>query len=139
MKTFLSIRSLLMLPVVALLFYGCDDILTNQHPYGDDFVLQHGQRALVGGETLVRFIGIAEDSRCPSDVECVWEGNARADLEMRVSGYDPVRFSLNTHTGFTNDTVINGVRIQLLDVMPYPKSTVSIDPKAYSVRLVVTK
>lgn len=139
MKNRLNLKALALLPLAALLLYGCDEILTNQYPYGDNFVLEQGQRALVGGESLVRFIGIAEDSRCPSDVECVWEGNARADLELRVSGYSPVRFSLNTHAGFTRDTVINGVRVQLMDVMPYPVSTVKIDPKMYKVRLLVTR
>lgn len=130
---------LTMFPIVAILLSGCDDILTSQYPYGEEFVLQYGQRALIGGESLIRFHRVSEDSRCPSDVTCVWEGNAKADLELRVSGYGPVRFSLNTHMSFPRDTVINGVRVQLLDVMPYPKSTDRIEPKEYSVRLLLTR
>ncbi|MGE3802822.1 MAG: hypothetical protein AB7H80_17540 [Candidatus Kapaibacterium sp.] len=132
-------KQLLMVMVASVLVWGCNDILTNQYPYGEEFTLDYRKSALVGGESLVQFIGIKEDSRCPTDVECVWEGNAAAEFSMKVSGFPAVRFVLNTHSGFEQEKIINGVRIRLVEVLPAPVSTQPIRPDQYTVRVVVDR
>lgn len=51
-----------------------------------------GETVTVGTET-VRFDGVAEDSRCPQNVTCVWEGRARVRL---VVGGSPVVFTVGS-------------------------------------------
>jgi len=49
-----------------------------------DFTLRLGQSALISDENLrVRFASVLEDSRCPKNVACVWEGQARIVLIAR--------------------------------------------------------
>ncbi|WP_242203759.1 hypothetical protein [Aestuariivivens insulae] len=78
------------------------------------------------------------DSRCPSDVVCVWEGNAKANFELHSSlGDEP--FELNTHDRFQQDTIINNLKIELINVLPYPISDNETNQSEYSVEIKVTK
>jgi hypothetical protein len=84
----------------------------------------------------LRFVDVGEDSRCPIDVVCVWEGNAK--ILMRVSGgpAPDVDFELNTaRTIGSNEFVLDDVRLVLLTVLPAPRSTESIPKAAYTVTI----
>lgn len=129
---------LLLLPVLAFVGIGCD-ILTSEVGYGDEFELEHGKRALVGNDALVTFVRVVTDSRCPASVTCVWEGDAEVLLELKRSGMTPKRFSLHTHESFANDTVIDGISVELMSVDPYPQDTRPIPQEDYSVTLRLTK
>ncbi len=135
----MNVKQLLLMVFAPVLLWGCNDILTNQYPYGEEFTLEYQKSALVGGESLIQFLGIKEDSRCPTDVECVWEGNAAAEFSIKVSGYPPQRFVLNTYSGKPQEMTIHGVSVRLIDVYPAPVSTQQIRPDQYSVRIVVDR
>ncbi len=62
-----------------------------------------------------------EDSRCPEGVQCFWAGNASVEFHLTTKKAE-YYFSLNTFNGkdFTNDTIIEGLKYHLLDVLPYP-------------------
>jgi len=72
---------------------------------------------------VLRMDSVLNDSRCPSNVQCVWEGNAEVRFLFTVDsrGTD---FVLNTHGGnnFNSDTVIGGYSIKLLNLSPYPEN-----------------
>ena len=61
------------------------------------------------------------DSRCPTGVMCVWEGNASVEFHLTTKNgiYD---FNLDTHYHpmFKNDTVIEGINYHLSNVLPWP-------------------
>jgi hypothetical protein len=78
---------------------------------GEEFTLAPGEVAHLGGTLyLITFNNLVEDSRCPPEVTCVWEGNARLALTVRevVPGkekgtiYEVVdtEIELNTSTRF---------------------------------------
>ena len=51
---------------------------------GQPFTLALGGVAAVSGADVeIRFVRVADDSRCGADVVCVWEGNARIEIEAR--------------------------------------------------------
>ena len=51
---------------------------------GQEFILEAGDSARIGDTNLVlMFDSVSEDSRCPRDVACIWEGNARLKLILR--------------------------------------------------------
>lgn len=130
---------LMMVAVLALVAVGCDQVLMNEYQYGQEFTLTDGQRALVGGEALIRVVDVKE-GRCPAPLECFWEGNALVDLEMRISGYAPERFTLNTYHDYTRDTTIRGVNVELVDLAPYPQRwEPPIATDEYKVRLKVSR
>ena len=75
------------------------------------------------------------DSRCPSDVVCIWAGKADVKIEVK----SPVRSSIVLST-FDNliDTVGN-YSFELKDVSPYPVSTKVIKLEEYHVTLKIVE
>jgi hypothetical protein len=70
----------------------------------------------------LRMDSVLNDSRCPTNVQCVWEGNAEIRFLFKVDSIQS-DFVLNTHGGspFNSDTIIGGYSIKLLDLSPYPE------------------
>jgi hypothetical protein len=103
------------------------------------FTLSPGQTAQVEGTGLtVTFESVTADSRCPVDVTCVWEGDAkvaievltptpRADHELHTSGRDGREASHGAY------------RITLVKLEPAPRSTATISPGDYRATLVVVR
>jgi len=60
------------------------------------------------------------DNRCPIGAICVWEGNASVKLIIKQEGESDATFTLNTFSGFQTDTIVNGLRFELIEVLPYP-------------------
>ena len=59
-----------------------------------------------------------DDSRCPVDVTCVWEGQVSATIQMRNQTHENIeQFSL----GYTSAYMVP-YKITLVDVVPYPAS-----------------
>lgn len=56
-------------------------------PPNTDFDVAVGSVArLQDSDVVVRFDTVTEDSRCPQDVTCVWEGNATAIVTLDSAG-----------------------------------------------------
>lgn len=47
----------------------------------------------------IKFLNITEDSRCPSDVVCVWEGQATAVINIFKNDQNLGDFSLTSRAG----------------------------------------
>ena len=62
-----------------------------------------------------------QDSRCPIGAMCIWEGNGRVQLVVKQGSGKAIRFWLNTHDRFMRDTMVNGLRFELVDMLPYPQ------------------
>lgn len=63
-------------------------------------VAGYGQRADLGGGLTVRPIAVIEDSRCPGNTQCLWEGRLR--IRAFVAGRDrelTLGQTLQTETG----------------------------------------
>jgi hypothetical protein len=79
---------------------------------------------------IICFDSLITDSRCPSEVVCVWGGVAAGKFSFKQNG-NVVNFNLATANilNFHTDTVINQVKISLQNILPYPKSMLpSITP-----------
>ncbi|GAA4290134.1 hypothetical protein GCM10023163_03150 [Aestuariibaculum suncheonense] len=74
------------------------------------------------------------DSRCPINVNCVWEGNAAVYFTLS-SKHEDIPFTLNTFSNFKQDTIINGITFSLVDVLPYPDTTNARNQEAYYVNI----
>ncbi len=102
-----------------------------------EVVLGFGDEVQLDGSILrLSFADVLEDSRCPTDVTCVWEGNGKVRIGI-AAGTGP------THPLDLNSTVDpravdwNGVRVTLLEILPLPLSTGPIPLEDYTVRLLV--
>lgn len=90
-------------------------------------------------ELAIRIDSVLNDSRCPVDVVCVWEGNAEVRLIFSKSGNE-TEFVLNTHGGnnFSSDTIIGGFQIELIGLEPDNEAGKSIDQSDYVAEVVIT-
>lgn len=94
---------------------------------GDEYGLPEG--------SVLEFVDLLDDSRCPADAMCVWQGQAL--LRFR---YDGEAF-LVTFTGPDHAPIDLGrYSLQVLDVQPYPLASAPHDPAdtRVTVRLVST-
>ncbi len=99
---------------------------------GESFTLAPGTEAIVkGGGPRVRFEGVLEDSRCPSDVQCIWAGEVVVDVTIGDG-------SSSRRSMRPGEAVASGrFRVNLLEVQPYPKSTSAIQPSQYRATFLV--
>lgn len=104
---------------------------------GEEFDLRLGQTAVVGETGLrIRFVDVAEDSRCAEDVVCVWAGNARVVLQID-EGTSGREVAVNS-TLDPRSVVVGSYRVRYVDLRPAPRAETMIEKNRYVVRLVVT-
>lgn len=83
-------------------------------------------------KTQILFSKIIEDSRCPSDVTCVWQGRVSVQLNVTTENDSKqIVLSLENKTAPIN----NDYYLMLLDVKPYPTSQNPIQEKDYKVTI----
>jgi hypothetical protein len=98
--------------------------------------LAPGQSAVFKADKLeITFVEVGADSRCPSDVTCVWQGTVPVVLAIRSNG------KVTQHEAdVSTDLAVDGYVVDVLDVLPArgPQSQ-RIAPADYRVTLKVTR
>ncbi len=119
---------------VAVLFSACDKTEDPESfEFGSESKFQHGSMNQSIDHSLLFSITEINDSRCPSDVVCIWEG--KVDVKIVVDSPLPGSIVLSTYNN-PIDTVGN-FSFEIVDVSPYPISTKTIELDDYKVTLVI--
>jgi hypothetical protein len=105
-------------------------------PLGSAFELAPGQQALVDGLS-VGFSSVGQDSRCPVDVVCVWEGDATLTLSLRAGSGESALRELHTSSSMGRETTFAGYSVRLEALRPEPRSTRPLEARDYRATLVV--
>jgi hypothetical protein len=116
---------------------GLDDV---QVRLNEEFCLSIGQYAPITGEDLaVSFEEVTEDSRCPSDVTCVWAGRVSCVVELMHAG-SSYRMTL-TELGLTSEYTREEYEEYELafHVTPYPEAGNNIANDTYRLHLIISK
>ena len=68
------------------------------------------------------FTKVLSESRCPLHGECIWAGTAIAEFTFTKNGQSyPLSLSTNhTLMGYPQDSVIDGYKIEFVNLYPYP-------------------
>jgi hypothetical protein len=104
-----------------------------------DFDLKPGQTARVDGTALtVSFVGVPEDSRCPTDVVCVWAGNGAVSLVITDDTGAKTTVVLNT-TLSPRSVRSSLYEISLTGLKPAPKQASPIPLADYVATLRITR
>jgi hypothetical protein len=69
---------------------------------------------------FVTFIEVLNDSRCPSRVQCIWEGDATVRFGYRFGRGPTIPFVLRLNTP-PRDTVIDRIRVVFDSLTPAPE------------------
>ncbi len=143
-------RALLSLIIVAAL-WGC----AGNTPRGEQthkkealqaeldtpFTLAFSKIASVEDEKiLIEFADLTEDSRCPVNVTCVWEGQVTVALNISLDGKESGSISLTSRAGHENLAIaeIEGYSIRLEKVEP-PKTRDEINFSEYIITVIISK
>jgi len=106
------------------------------------FDLKAGQTIIVKSENItVNLLEVTGDSRCPSDVVCIWAGQVSLIVNATKNGENLGDVTLTL--GFSNPDLsvknVGGYYIKVIAVNPYPVSTHKIEQSEYIATLVVSK
>lgn len=106
---------------------------------GDTVTMRPGEIAyLPDGAINIVFRGVVQDSRCPIDVVCVWQGDAQVRLAVALARHAWERVDL--HTSLEPKAVeFEDYVIRLVDVAPSRRSNDSVRPADYSIRLAISR
>ena len=81
---------------------------------------------------------VLNDSRCPKGAQCIWAGNAAVRF-IYSSANSKISFVLNTLPSFRTDSLIDGYRIRMTGLTPYPELGVSVKQSDYKAAIEVKK
>ncbi len=122
-------KKLFLLCVCLVTFIACA-----KTPQPEDFPqtveLQPRTSKKISNDLTIRFNSVLEDSRCPTGVQCAWEGNAEILLELSGGSLETVH--LNTGAQFPRTEIYNGYTVTLQDLKPYPTEGIHIDESRYT-------
>lgn len=127
---------LLILVTLGFVVYGCNkEIFPETFMLGSEKDYQINRDYQSNDNDLKFDIAVINDSRCPSDVVCIWQGEAVVKIEVKspqsgiieLSTYDNLKDTVGLYS------------FELIDVSPYPVSTRVIKPKDYKVTLEINK
>ena len=109
-------------------------------PLGALFAMTVGERVGIEDSSwLLQFDGIADDSRCPVDVTCVWAGEVTAQFSAFDTDEAVTRLEVTLGPRTTPTTLFGGLSLTLLAVEPEPRSSTSIATADYIVEVVVDR
>jgi len=123
---------------------GCGDRIgspsAERVPLGREFSLAVGQSAVVGDAGLrVSLKGVAQDSRCPVDVQCIWEGDATVSIDVASAPSPRAEYELHTSGRFEREVGHGAYRISLVRLDPVPRSAGLPSPNDYRATLLVVR
>ena len=124
--------------ILALLIFSCskeNDAESGSFNFGVEKQFELGKVNKSATNPLKFRIYEINDSRCPSDVVCVWQGMAEIKIEIETQRTDSI--VLNTYNNLV-DTVAHHI-FTLKEVSPYPVSTKTVALKDYDVSLIITE
>ncbi len=102
------------------------------------FSLPVGKTAgIAGSTTRLTFRQVREDSRCPTNVVCVWEGDAKIELLPVRDGAAGQGVILSLHT--PNEAQVGDLFVRFVGLTPYPATPEPSSPRQYVAELVIRR
>ena len=102
---------------------------------GAEVTLAPGEAVSLGSSDLtVRFLAVSADSRCPRDVQCIWAGEVKVQLEIEDGR---ARSKVEVIGG--SNAVSGDWRVTLVRVDPQTSRTSKIAPAGYRATIKVEK
>jgi hypothetical protein len=88
---------------------------------GDTLWLPLGATARLSGGGTLAFVARGDDSRCPANALCVWEGDAAITVRATAAGAGAGERVLRTNRRFGSDTItVGGTGLRLVGLLPFP-------------------
>ena len=123
------------IPALALVLLGT----YLPHAFSDDSLYTLGSSTgITTSQGLVIHILNITDSRCPSDVTCIWAGQVNVTLAVQGQNSKSI-VSIIKSPGKDSTISFDNYTLHLVDVQPYPRSGHSISLEDYIVTLGISQ
>ena len=107
---------------------------------GEEVSLAVGQSASITGEDLeIKFRQVVGDSRCATDVTCIWEGEVTVGIEITDAGSTQLMTLTQPGPRETYSTKSYTEYTLTFKVQPYPEAEVQISMVDYRLLLTVSR
>jgi hypothetical protein len=107
-------------------------------PLNQQFTLRRGETASIDGTSVrLEFVEVTGESRCPVDVQCVRAGDAIVHVRA-LDGAAVADYELRAGDSSRSAASHRQLRIELVQLDPYPVSTRTIGQDDYRATLKVT-
>lgn len=94
-------------------------------------------KKLFDRKIIVKVLTVVEDSRCPTNVNCIQAGNAKVRISLQ-KGTNPSK-TVELNTNGDNTATIDGYSVKLQFLTPSPKTAAPIRPKDYAATISVER
>ena len=119
---------------------GCDEKspVGPTVPLNEQFTLALGQMAsLQDTSVTVQFLRVSGDSRCPADAVCIQGGDAL--VHIRAVNGSTAEYELHTGDQSRAAATHRDIRIELVQLQPYPFSSRTIPADEYRATFTATR
>ena len=131
-----GMRKVLVIAAV-LLATGCSAageaskiVFSRDVPVGQEFDLKIGEVVHVAKTTtIVAFDAVLEDSRCPMNARCIWEGNAK--VSVRIGDMSAASWELNTSERFETRHQTSDYDFVIVNLQPVPMAGEKVKEAEY--------
>jgi hypothetical protein len=150
-----TLRPVLIVLLTMSLVGGCDRSIATSFSSATDgepteiaaklnkkFSIGYDRIVRIPSENLeIQFIDVVDDSRCPSDTQCVWQGQVEITLHLIQGDRDLGNVNLVRQARLENSAIatIDSYTIELLDIKPYPTTTQPIELSNYTAILEISR
>jgi len=105
-----------------------------------EFRIKFGQEMEIPEtQLIITFASLLNDSRCPADVTCVWEGDAEILIKTHQAGAERAEIKLHTNQRLTQAQKYRQYVIQLVALNPSPRTDRKTQLSDYVATLLVKK
>lgn len=107
--------------------------------------IKYGETASIDdGALQLAFVHVDEDSRCPKEVLCVWQGRAQVQVHAILDGVDQGDLALSTLSmtpsgGQPGDVAVGRYALKMVGLTPYPSVNAKPAPEEYVLLLDVAR
>ena len=73
-------------------------------------------------EVKICYDSLINDSRCPADGVCIWQGTATGKFSFTINNASKHTLTLSTldWASYNRDTIVGNYKIELVNIDPYP-------------------
>lgn len=90
-----------------------------------------GESRVLPGGVKIGVVAVANDSRCPSDVQCIWAGSAAVAISL---GFDRADTTATVNSGIEPRTFsFRGWHVALREVSPAPTAGQGVPRESYRI------
>ena len=128
-------RSFFVSFLAILLFGGVFAVSAKQ---AQELSVQINKEATSKSGVKVKFLELIEDSRCPTDTNCIWAGNAKIKVEVSKPGHKAKTVTLNSGVN-PQSVLFGGYQIKLTGLTPEPRTNIRSRRDGYVATFTIVK